>query len=255
MERYERQLYRRSAGFVGWTPYLSGMALKMGAPRAVTVEGGVDLQRFRPLPAPARRAARAKFKLGPEDLVCGVVGNLTWTARQHYCYGLELVEAMRYLRRNDVSMLIVGDGDGRRFLEDRIPATFRDLIRFTGRLVGEDLIEAMNAMDIGFLTQTLDGLGSYRLTTKLPEYLACGLPVAMSPVPGFYDYAMEAGWALPAKHPGTEGFHRACADWIDGLTADEVAAKAACARRLAEQRFDYAALGRRLAIFATDLVG
>jgi glycosyltransferase involved in cell wall biosynthesis len=254
MERYERQLYRHSAGFVGWTPYLAEMAVTMGAPRAVTVEGGVDLARFHPLPAPARQAARARFGFGAEGLVCGVVGSLIWTPRQRYCYGLELVEMLRYLKRDDVSMLIVGDGDARRILEQRTPSALRSRVRFTGRLEGVDLVDAINAMDIGFLTQTLDGLGKYRLTTKLPEYLACGLPVAMSPVPGYYDYAAGAGWPLPALHPGTEAFHRGCAAWIDALSPEEVAAKASRARAVAEQRFDYAVLGRRFAEFVTSVL-
>lgn len=254
MERYERSLYRNSAGFVGWTPYLTGMAQKMGAPRGCTVEGGADLARFRPLDRVSRQAARARFGVPPDSLVCGVVGSLVWTKRQSYSYGLELIETLRHLKRKDVSMLIVGDGDARRILEDRIPASLRDRVHFTGRLEGGDLIEAMNAMDIGFITQTLDSLGSYRLTTKLPEYLACGLPVAMSPIPGYYDYCAEAGWALPAQHPASEGFHRGCAAWLDKLTPEDLANKTAHARPLAEQRFDYRMLGARFANFVTDLL-
>jgi glycosyltransferase involved in cell wall biosynthesis len=254
MEQYERQLYRNSAGFVGWTPYLSERALTMGAPRAATVEGGVDLSRFRPLPAAARRNARESLGLGQAGLVCGVVGSLVWTPRQRYCYGLELVEMLRYLKRSDVSILIVGDGGARPILEQRIPPATRHRVHFTGRLEGNDLVRAINAMDIGFLTQTLDGLGKFRLTTKLPEYLACEVPVAMSPIPGFYDYAADAGWALPARHPASEEFHRECARWIDTLESAGIAAKAGRARLLAEQRFDYAMLGRRFAEFVTAVL-
>ena len=48
-EQYEKLLYRHCTGFIGWTPYLAGMALKMGAPRAVTVEGAVDTSVFNSL--------------------------------------------------------------------------------------------------------------------------------------------------------------------------------------------------------------
>lgn len=254
MERYEQELYRRSAGFVGWTPYLTGLALQMGAPRAVTVEGGADLERFVPLSPERRLAARERFGLDPRSLVCGVAGSLIWSKRQQYGYGLELVETLRHLKRKDVSMLIVGDGDARRILEGRIPAALRHRVCFTGHLQGDDLVEAMNAMDIGFITQTLDGLGNYRLTTKLPEYLACGLPVAMSPIPGYYDYAADVGWALPAYHPASDAFHRQCAGWLDTLSLADVEGKAAGARRVAEQRFDYTMLGRRFARFVTDVL-
>lgn len=250
---YERLLYRYCAGFIGWTPYLTGRALHMGARRAATVEGGADLAVFTPAAPPERLAARQRFGLAPHHLVCGVVGSLHWTSRQSYSYGLELVEVLKRLTRPDLSMMIVGDGDGRARLEQLVPDRLRGRIVFTGRLPQEDVVQAMQAMDIGFITQTLDALGSYRLTTKLPEYLACGLPVAMSPVPGFYDYAAPAGWALPPFHPASAGFHAGCAAWLDGLDREEVAAKAAQARPIACRRFDYQSLAERFRLFVEAL--
>ncbi len=254
-ERYERSLYRRCAAFVGWTPYLTGMALSMGAPRGVTIEGGADLTAFRPFASEARAKARVRFGLAPDHVVCGVVGSLNWTKRQSYSYGLELVEAIQRSKRNDVSALIVGDGNGRHRLEEKVPASFRSRIIFTGRLSADDVPEAINAMNIGFITQTLDGLGNFRLTTKLPEYLACGVPVAMSPIPGFYDYVYPPGWALPAMHPAHPDFHAACANWLDGLSHDEITFRASLARPRAEERFDYEHLSQKFALFVADLLG
>jgi glycosyltransferase involved in cell wall biosynthesis len=253
-ERYERFLYRNCAGFVGWTPYLTGMALKMGARRAVTVEGGVDLDVFRPLTPAKRVEGRWNLGLNPDHLVCGVVGSLQWSRRQSYCYGLELVETLRRLKRQDVSLLIVGDGDGRDRLESLIPQPIRSRVVFTGRLSQEQVVCAIQAMDVGFVTQTLDGLGSYRLTTKLPEYLACGVPVAMSPTPGFYDYVSHAGWALPPFHPGRTEFHVDCAKWLDGLSQTEISNRARHATDTAAARFDYKILSTRFRSFVEDLM-
>ncbi len=119
----------------------------------------------------------------------------------------------------------------------------------------EEVVRAVNAMNVAFNTQTLDGLGSYRLTAKLPEYLACGVPVAMSPVPGFYDYVRDAGWPLPAFHPASSEFHARAAAWIDDLGREEIERKAARAREVAESRFDYETLGERFAAFVEDLLG
>ena len=251
---YERRLYRAGTAFVGWTPYLTGAALQLGARRALTVEGGVDLARFRPLPPEERAEARTRFGLPAGHLVCGVVGSLAWAPRQKYCYGLELVETLRRLGRRDVSVLIVGDGDGRARLEAAVPAELRDRVIFTGRLPEAEVVAAMNALDVGFVTQSLDELGSYRLTTKLPEYLACGVPVAMSPIPGFYDYAQEAGWALPARHPASADFHAACAVWLDALRPEQIAEKARHARRIAVERFDYARLSAKFCSFVESLL-
>jgi glycosyltransferase involved in cell wall biosynthesis len=250
---YERLLYKACAGFIGWTPYLTGAAMQMGARRAVTVEGGVDLEIFRPLSPELKLAARKEFGLPPGSLVCGTVGSLSWTERQSYCYGLELIETLKRTTRPDLHVLIVGDGNGRKRLEALVPDALRDRIAFTGRLPEEKVVQAMNAMDIGFITQTLDALGSFRLTTKLPEYLACGLPVAMSPIPGFYDYAADAGWALPAFHPARPEFHALCASWLDGLERSEIEEKGSRARRIAEERFDYRWLKQKFQRFVEAL--
>lgn len=252
--QYEKLLYRNSAGFIGWTPYLTGMAMKMGAPRAATVEGAVDLSVFAPYAADERRAAKRAYGLDPDHLVCGVVGSLTWTPRQQYCYGLELVAMLPYLTRRDVSVLIVGDGDGKARLEARVPPAWRDRVIFTGRVPEDEVARALNAMDIGFIAQTLDRLGRYRLTTKLPEYLASGLPVAMSPVPGFYDYARPAGWALPACHPAREAFHRRCAAWLEALTWETVCARRREAPRLAREYFSYEVVRPKFEAFIEALL-
>jgi glycosyltransferase involved in cell wall biosynthesis len=252
-ERYERSLYRNSAGYVGWSPYLTGMAIRMGAPRGATVEGGVDLSVFKMPSGEERAAARSELRLPGGHLVLGVVGSLTWS-RQNYCYGLELIEAVRRVKRDDVTVVIVGDGDGRPELEKRVPEALADRVRFTGRLSAEDVPRALHAFDVGFVTQTIDGLGSYRLTTKLPEYLASGVPVAMSPIPGYFDYVGDAGWALPIGHPAASGYHDELAQWIEGLERREVERRRSPARAVAEARFDYGDLGRRFATFVEHVL-
>jgi len=253
---YERLLYRYCAAFVGWTPYLSGLALQLGAPRAATIEGAIDLSEFLPYEASKRAAIRAKYGIPSGHLVCGVVGSLQWSASQQYCYGLELVEAIRLAQREDLSVLIVGDGDGREELERRVPHHLQERVIFAGRVPADEVVDTLNAMDVGFITQTLDGLGSFRLTTKLPEYLASGLPVAMSPIPGFFDYLHEAGWVLPAAHPGSAEFHQKTAAWLDSLTREEIAQKAQRTRDLAESRFDYdTVVLPRFQAFMANLLG
>ena len=49
-------LYRAAAGFIGWTPYLSGRALTLGCARAMTAAGFVELSHFyRPPGLPRER--------------------------------------------------------------------------------------------------------------------------------------------------------------------------------------------------------
>ena len=95
----------------------------------------------------------------------------------------------------------MGDGTGRERLERSVRRTCAGAFASRGESPARKVARVLPALDIAFNTQTLDGLGRYRLTAKLPEYLACGVPVAISPVPGFYDYVREAGWALPRGIP------------------------------------------------------
>jgi hypothetical protein len=250
---YEKQLMLKCRAFVGWTPYLSGRAMELGAKRAATIEGGADLSLFSAPSPEAKLAARQSFGLHPDHIVCVVVGSLLWSQPQKYTYGLELVEMLKFIQRPDVSVLIVGDGNGRKILESRVPTAMKNRIVFTGRIDFKDVPKAFHASDIGFVTQTLDGLGNYRLTTKLPEYLASGLGVAMSPIPGFYDYVLDAGWALPEAHPNSEKFHRGCAALLDSLQKEDITRKSATAVTLAAERFDYDALAGRFSQFVQDL--
>ncbi len=247
---YEKLLMRHSAGFIGWTPYLTGRALELGAPRGVTIEGAVDLELFRPLPESERERIRASYGIRPGHLVCGIVGSLLWTPSQNYCYGLELIEAARRLKRDDMSFLLVGDGTGKAILQERVPETMKNRVIFTGRVPEQEVVRVMNAMHIGFITQTLDKLGSYRLTTKMPEYLATGLPIGISPIPGYFDYVGEAaGCALPPYHPASAIFHDKLAQWLETVDRAEVEGKRAACRTIAEERFGYEMIAARFRSF------
>ncbi|HLH78928.1 MAG TPA: glycosyltransferase [Chthonomonas sp.] len=249
---YEKWLYRHCVAYIGRTPYLTGAALHLGAPRAITIEG-VDVEQFTDVPLAERKAAKATFGLCPQHLVCGVVGSLIWSERQRYCYGLELTSTLKHLHRSDISCLIVGDGTGLERLKADVPDPLKGRVVFTGRLSPTEVAQALHAIDIGFSAQTLDALGNFRITTKVLEYLASGVAVAMSPIPGYYDYVAPAGWPLPPYHPADPEFHRRCALWLDALTWEEVRERAANARPIA-LRFDYRTANARFRTFVEALL-
>ncbi|MEL7069108.1 MAG: glycosyltransferase [Cyanobacteria bacterium J06581_3] len=250
---YETLLYERSAGFVGWTPYLTGVSIYLGAKKAVTVEGGVDTKIFRSYSCDKKRDIRSKYGLDPNHLVVGIVGSLIWVPPQSYCYGYELTETLKQVKRDDVSILVVGDGDGKERLERSLPAHLKKRAVFTGRIPEFEVVDAMNAMDIGFVT-LFGEMGNYRLTTKLPEYLACGTPIAMNPTAAFYDYAAEAGWPLPDNHPSDPAFHRQCAEWLDQLSKEEIDTKAQKTALVVNKFFDYSVIGPKFEKFVHTLL-
>lgn len=192
---YEALLYRCSSGFIGWSPYLVGRALTFGAPRAMTA----------PNWAPNRggdgAAVRDRLGIAGDALVFGIVGSLNWTRRYGYCYGWELVKAAATLDRDDVRVLIVGDGNGRRQLEELAGPRLGHSILLPGAVARSEVGGYLDAMNVASLPQSVDGVGSFRYTTKISEYLAARLPIVTGQVPLAYDLDEGWMWRLPGDAP------------------------------------------------------
>jgi hypothetical protein len=223
---YERALCRFAAGFIGWSPYLVGRALTFGAPRAMTAAG------WAPAPAPGERAARrAALGIPEEAIVFGLVGSLGWNEHHDYCYGAELVRAVRATERPDLRVLVVGDGSGLEHLRALAGGDPRVLL--PGRVPRAEVAAHLAAVDVASLPQSVDGVGSFRYTTKISEYLAAGLPVVTGRIPLAYDLDDGAIWRLPGDAPWDDAYVTALADLMSGLDAETLGRRrAAVDRRL-----------------------
>ena len=131
----------------------------------------------------------------------GLLGSLVWTESRQYCYGLELVRAALTLTRQDVYVLIVGDGSGKRRLEQLAGEQLGARILLPGSCTLEEVPAYMAAMDLGSLPQSLDPVGALRYTTKIAEYVSAGLPLITGQLPFAYDF--DADWIvrLPGAGP------------------------------------------------------
>jgi glycosyltransferase involved in cell wall biosynthesis len=222
---YERFLYRNSAGFIGWTPYLVGRALSLGASRGVTAAGWAPFPSSPDARTLARERVRRNLGIPEQALVVGIVGSLGWSPRRRYCYGQELVQALRITRRNDLRVIIVGDGDGRSRLLDLAGDASGKTVFFVGRVARQAVPEYLAAMDIASLPQSVDKVGSFRYTTKLSEYVAAGLPIVTTQVPLAYDFSGGWIWRLPGNSPWDAAFVKAMARMLDAVTPEEIAVK------------------------------
>lgn len=222
---YERWLYGRAAGFIGWTPYLVGRALTFGASRGITAAGWAPFTSDPSRHMVDRAAMRDRFKVAPHELVVGMAGSIVWSNRRKYCYGLELVEAARRCSRSDVKWLIVGDGDGLRRLKLLADQHQLSNVIFTGRVPQSELPAYYAAMDVASLPQSVDGVGNFRYTTKVSEYLAFRLPFIVNQTPMAYDLPENWFWRLPGSAPWDTRYLDAFANLIDGVTHEEIAAK------------------------------
>jgi glycosyltransferase involved in cell wall biosynthesis len=247
---YERLLCRRCAGYIGWTPYLVGRALTFGSPRAMTAPGWT---RAHARPG-ARQRIRSALGIREDALVVGLAGSLNWNEHVGYVYGAELVEAVRRVRRLDLVVCIVGDGSGRARLEELAGEDLGSRVLLPGRVPPADVADYLAAFDVGSLSQSVDGVGSFRYTTKLSEYVASGLPVITSQIPAAYDLDDGYMWRLPGEAPWSPTYIAALAELLEGLTRTEVAGRseAILARRI--DPFDRVAQQERVSAFVAEVM-
>lgn len=247
---YERLLCRRCAGFVGWTPYLVGRALTFGAPRGMTAPGWTRGDAS----DGARERIRARLGISSDALVIGLVGSLHWADRVGYVYGAELVRAIRRVRRKDIVVCIVGDGSGRGRLEEMAGEDLGSRVLLPGRVSPEDVPDYLAAFDVASLPQSVDGVGSFRYTTKLSEYLASELPMITGEIPAAYDLDEGYIWRLPGRAPWSSTYVDALAALLETLSAAEIDERRQAILRRRAEPFDKLAQQRRMSEFIGDIL-
>jgi hypothetical protein len=248
-ERYERLLCRRSAGFIGWTPYLAGRALTFGAPRAMTAAGW---PRGQASPG-ARERVRAALGIPAETIVAGLVGSIVLNSRVGYAYGAELVRAILAVERQDVAVCVVGDGSGLATLRELAGDELGRRVFLTGRVEPGLVADHLAAFDLASLPQSVDGVGSFRYTTKLSEYLAAQLPVVTGQIPAAYDLDEGQIFRLPGAAPWSDAYVEALSELLGRVDAQEIAARRAAIRTGGEP-FDAGAQQRRVTAFIEDIL-
>lgn len=138
-----------------------------------------------PAPSPAPEAvAQLKQKLGlTAPLIVGLMGSLTFSPALKICYGWDLVEALAQLPVDQVQCVIIGDGNGRAWLEEKAKALgVWSRIRFCGRIPYEQVPLYLRVLDVALSTQTNNLAGQVRTTGKLPEYMAASCYILASRV-------------------------------------------------------------------------
>ena len=170
-----------------------GLAHKAMLPGQVTVYAP-DLA---PKGAGPRDDAELRQRLGLDNkFVVGIVGSLTLAPRLGTAYGWDLLQAMAVLP-DDVTALIVGDGDGRSMLETKARALgVRERCVFVGRVASAAVPSWIGLMHAAISTQTNNSVGAVRTTGKLPLYLACGCPVLASDVGEARRVLGPLGWTI-----------------------------------------------------------
>lgn len=174
--------------------------------RAALIRDGYAVQQD----VPPENVAALRRQLGLEGrLVVGLMGSLVWSPRLQICYGWDLVQALTQLRDLPLTAVVIGDGNGKSWLEQEAARlNVADRIVFTGRIPYPDVPLYMRLFDIALSTQTNNLPGQVRTTGKVPEYMAAGCFVLASrvgeaelllPEPMLVPFEGEVDRAYPAR--------------------------------------------------------
>lgn len=163
------------------------------------VPNGLDLSEFDNLPS--KEILRNKYPILKGKKVILFLGRLDWKK------GLDIL-AKAYgnigMQRNDVHLLIVGDGPEN--FKAKVKKWFKDKgifegekITFAGMLTGREKLEALSGSDIFILPSYSENFGM-----AIVEAMACGLPVVTTNKVGVYREITEAEAGLIVSCDATQ---------------------------------------------------
>jgi phosphatidyl-myo-inositol dimannoside synthase len=150
---------------------------KRSMDRAFILPNCVDLDRFRPQPRDARLVERYGLQ---SSKVILTVGRLASTER--YKGFDQVIELLPHLAKRlpNIKYLIVGDGDDRNRLEEKVAAmAISNSVIFTGYIPESEKVAHYNLADVYVMPSRGEGFGIVLL-----EALACGVPVVGSRTDG-----------------------------------------------------------------------
>ena len=244
-----RQVLRGAVGVVAAGEYVAREAARTaGRPvPTLVIPPGVDPERFRPLDADARRAARVHFGLDPDRPL--VVGVSRLVPRKGFDVLLDAVAQL-----DDVQVAIAGTGRDRRRLEARA-AGLGARARVLGRVSDAELPALYACADVFAMVcrDRWGGLEAEGYGIVFVEAAACGVPSVAGRSGGSAEAVVDGETGLVVE-PRDVGAVR---DALERLLRDDAlrAQMGAAARARAATELSYDALAARLVPLAAGDLG
>ena len=209
------------------------------ADRIVSVPTGMDPERFKP---GDKQARRRELGLPVEGLLIGIVATLrSWKGHRF------LIDALASLKRDDLSLIIVGDGPQRTALEARIAERgLKPQVRMAGNQ--DDVVPWLQAFDLF----SLPSYANEGVPQALVQASLAGLASVTTAIGAISEVAVDGETAVIVKPQDATDLARGLARLIDDPALRARLGQAARARAVAH--FGYAAMLDRMEALFQDVV-
>ena len=185
----ERFVYKRASWVSANNSTLADYCVSLGAKRElVSVDyPGLDLERF--APRTKNRDLQVSNGIEVNDKTIVFMGTLyRFSGIPRF---LELISPL-LTTRSDIKFLVVGDGEGRREIENAIYRYgLKEKVKMTGFINYDDLPSTLNLADVAINTFQVSHVTNGALPWKVVQYLACGLPTVSTPLSGLVAYSKQ----------------------------------------------------------------
>jgi glycosyltransferase involved in cell wall biosynthesis len=217
--RYRRYLHSQASATLCPSPSTALELEQWGFPRVRVWSRGVDADLF----APKQRSEEWRRQVAgdPNKTIVLYVGRLSYEKNLG-----ALMAAHAALRREDVQLVLVGDGPARASLERAVGG---ERVTLTGYLRGKELARAYASADVFAFPSLTETFGQV-----VQEAMASGLPVVGFAAQGVRDLVRDGATGILAAPGDTAAFTAALSRLVDDETHRRALGEQA--RALAQQR-------------------
>jgi glycosyltransferase involved in cell wall biosynthesis len=225
---YHRYMYNRR---VAQNIYVSAASMELShsrgfvPPRARTIENGVDIARFQP-GFPKESSIAARYQLADGTFVFGSCAGVGTYKR----VDLAIKAAGRLRTSRPYAILVIGDEDGGRRLEEEARANGVTQFRYCG--YQKDVRGFVSLSDVGFVLS--DSIETLSYAAR--EMLAMGKPVISSSFAGSKENVVDGYNGFLTRPGNLDDVVTAMSRFLT-MSADELVRFSANARAHAEQNF------------------
>ena len=150
-------------------------AIELGAKNTIMIPNGVDIKEYEPMP---KDKLREKYGFSQDEQI--IISTSRLTPKNGIDY---LIKAVSVLKKPDIKLLILGDGDQRPELEALIrDLKLEEIVKLLGYIPRKKVIEYLNIADVFAKPSIDEGFG-----ISFIEAMACKIPIIGTNVGGIPD--------------------------------------------------------------------